>query len=388
VAESAQDSEPKPQAANVAGGLRLFPVLSSKVEREFFCNNSAENITIDCPIGMNDYLFQGWPMHWLIVLALLAVTAGSAAAGESFVLFGSTQETSSPQHIFGYQAEYREGLGENLVVSASYLNEGHLPSHRRDGLVPLMLWGRTNLLERRLSLAAGVGPYIYADTTTTPAGPAKNEHGIGGVLGASATWYFQSRLLLQARVNWVMTSNSIDTITALAGIGYQLDAPSTPGPLPKPPPQREKTTNNELTLFFGQTVVNNPGSASSLAWGVEYRRGLLPYLDLTAAWLNERNPKLARRNGMITELWVVRDFLDDHLALGCGAGAYITVDKRRDIAPGEGGSSFASGIISATASLRNFSFSPDLTARITMNRIVTNYNKDTDVFLFGLGYRF
>jgi hypothetical protein len=345
-------------------------------------------IMIDRLIARADFLRRGGPMHWLLVLALIAVTAGSAAAGEVFALFGSSQETNSSSHSLGYQGEYREGLGENLAVSASYLNEGHLPFHHRDGLVPLMLWGRTNLLERRLSLAAGVGPYLYADTVTTPAGLARNEHGAGCVLGASATWYFQSRLLLQTRVNWAMTKSSIDTITALAGIGYQLDAPPALGPLPKPPPQREKTTNNELTLFLGQTVVNNPGSASSLAYSVEYRRGLFPYLDLTAAWLNERNNKLARRNGMITEVWLVRDFLDDHLALGCGAGTYLTLDKRRDVPPGEGGTSSASGIISATVSLRNFSFSPGLTARAIMNRIVTNYDKDTDVFLFGIGYRF
>jgi hypothetical protein len=251
-----------------------------------------------------------------------------------------------------------------------------------------MLWGRANLFERRLSLAAGAGPYFYADTTVAPARTARDDHGAGTMLGASATWYFESRLLLQARVNWVTTPHSFDTLTALAGIGYQLDAPPAAGPLPKPPSQRERTTNNEVTMFFGQTVINNPGNAKSLSMSAEYRRGLFPYLDMTVAWLNEGNKLLVRRNGVITEFWLVREFLDDHLALGCGAGAYLVLDRRRVIQPGEGGSSFASGIISASASLRNFSISPDMTLRLTMNRIVTNYDKDTDTFLVGVGYRF
>ncbi|MFA4915653.1 MAG: hypothetical protein WC560_03145 [Syntrophales bacterium] len=160
------------------------------------------------------------------------------------------------------------------------------------------------------------------------------------------------------------------------------------GPLPKPPPQRERKTNNELTLFLGQTIVNNPGSPKSPAWSVEYRRGLLPCLDVTAAWLNEGDNELIRRNGAITQLWLVRGFLDNHLALGGGFGAYIAVDKRRDSYPDEGGSAFASGIMSVTASLRDISFNPNLTVRFVMNRIVTSYSKDTDSFLLGLGYRF
>ncbi|MDA8123704.1 MAG: hypothetical protein M0009_00750 [Deltaproteobacteria bacterium] len=327
-------------------------------------------------------------MRWFLVLILFLASVRPSSGGELFAFYGSTSEPGGRQDSFAYQVEYREGLGENAAISVSYLNEGHMPNHHRDGLAPLTLWGRVNLLNRRLSLAVGAGPYLYADTTQTPQGVAKNEHGLGGLLGASATWYLGSRLLFQARVNWVMTKDSIDTVTGLAGIGYQLDAPATPGPLVKPPSQREKTTNNELTLFLGQTVVNNPGNPKSIASCVEYRRGLFPYLDVTAAWLNEGDNELIRRNGAITQLWLVRDFLDDHLTLGGGLGAYLAIDSRGGLYPDEGGSAFASGIMSVTASLRNFSFNPDLTIRFVMNRILTNYSKDTDIFLFGLGYRF
>ncbi len=327
-------------------------------------------------------------MRRFLVLILILVSVSPASGGELFVFYGSTNEAGRQYDSFAYQVEYREGMGENGAVTVSYLNEGHVPNHHRDGLAPFTLWGRVNLLERRLSLAVGAGPYLYADTTQMPLGLSSNKHGLGGLLGASATWYLGSRLLFQTRVNWVMTRDSIDTVTAVAGIGYQLDTPATVGPLAKPPSQLERVTNNELTLFIGQTIVNNPGNPKSIASCVEYRRGLFPYLDVSAAWLNEGDNELIRRNGAITQLWLVRNFLSDHLALGGGFGAYLAVDKRGGPHPDEGGSAFASGIMSVTASLRSFSFNPDLAVRFVMNRIVTNYSKDTDIFLFGLGYRF
>lgn len=327
-------------------------------------------------------------MRRFLVLLLLLIFAGPASAGEVFVFYGATNVTESKYDSFAYQVEYREGLGENWAVSASYLNEGHVPDHHRDGLAPLTLWRRINLLDRKLSLAIGAGPYLYADTTRTPLGEPSNEHGVGAMVGASATWYPESRLLLQARLNWVKTRHSIDTLTYLAGIGYQLDASPKAGPLPKPPPQKGRTTENELTLFLGQTVVNNPGSPKSLALSAEYRRGLSPYLDLTAAWLSEGNNDLIRRNGAVTQLWLVRAFLDDYLTLGCGLGGYFAADRQRDPQPGEGGSAFVSAVMSATASVRNFSFNPNLTVRFVMNRILTNYSRDTDIFLLGVGYQF
>jgi hypothetical protein len=283
--------------------------------------------------------------------------------------------------------EYREGLGENVAVSSSYLNEGHVPNHHRDGLVPIMFWGRTNLLDRRLSLAVGAGPYLYADTTRIN-GIVKNDHEVGGLMGVSATLYTNSRLLFQGRINWVITGRSIDTLTALVGIGYQLDPPLSTGPLPTPPMQLEKTTNNEFSVFVGQTIVNNPGSPKSVATCLEYRRGLLRYLDVSAAWLNEGDNKLIRRNGALGQLWLNRAFLDDHLTLGVGFGAYLAIDKRKVVNSEQRGFDFASGVMSVTASVRDFGFNPDLSLRFVMNRIVTNYAKDTDIFLLGLGYRF
>jgi hypothetical protein len=323
---------------------------------------------------------------WILLVSTFAAPE-TAAAGELFGFYGATKDANSSNNSFAYQFEYREGLGENVAASASYLNEGHIPNHHRDGLAPLMIWGRGNFFDRRLSLAAGAGPYLYADTTTIN-GIAKDNHDVGGIFSVSATLYTQSRFLLQGRANWVVTDRSIDTVTALIGIGYQLDPPPSTGPLPTPPRQKEKTTNNELSVYAGQTIVNNPGSPKSVATCIEYRRGLLRYLDFSTAWLNEGDNELIRRNGALAQLWLVRAFFDDRLSLGSGFGAYLAIDKRNGKGFDNGGSDFASGVISMTASFRDFGFNPDISLRLIMNRIVTNYDKDTDIFLVGLGYRF
>jgi len=91
------------------------------------------------------------------------------------------------------------------------------------------------------------------------------------------------------------------------------------------------------------------------------------YLDWTIAWLNEGDNHLIRRNGILSQAWLVRAFLDEHLALGVGLGPYALVDRH-----GEGYRYTVAGIITLSASYR----------------ITTNYKRDTDVIMIGPGYRF
>ncbi|MBJ6726883.1 hypothetical protein [Geomesophilobacter sediminis] len=298
-------------------------------------------------------------------------------------------ETNVGQGSYSFQGEYREGLGENYVVSTHYLNEGHVPDHHRDGFAPIMLWRRENLQDRSLSLSLGIGPYLFADTTTGANGSVHNDHGVGAIAGASAIWYTKSQFLVQARVNLIQTAGSMNDVIALIGVGYQLDQPDSCGPLPRPPKHRKQKTDHEITLFLGQTVVNRPGSPKSLATDVEYRYTILPYLDMSASWLHESDDRVTRRDGIITQAWLVRGFCTDHLALGIGLGPYFAVNERSGpllIDRRFGG--IVSPMLSFTATLRNFEFNPDLSARISLNRLVTNYDRDMDTFLLGIGYRF
>ncbi|TWJ33591.1 hypothetical protein JN12_00268 [Geobacter argillaceus] len=317
--------------------------------------------------------------------ALISMATCRAQAQELHGFGGIMQHTDTDDSSYSWQLEYREGLGEHFAYSISYLNEGHVAGHHRDGHMA-QLWTRTNLMDRRLSLAAGIGPFRYFDTTAAKAGASyENDHGWGVTMSLAATWYTADRWLFQLRTNFVETTSSIDTISTLIGIGYQLEAPPTPGPLRSASPRRWKTTENELTVFLGRTIVNSFSSEHSVAAAVEYRRGLWRYVDWTVGWLFEGDNRLSRRNGLTTQLWATRAVLDDRLSLGIGVGPYINVDHYRNPLQTSERTRAISGIVTLTASYR---LAPDWALRSSWNRIVTSYNRDTDMILGGVGYRF
>ncbi|HEY5974133.1 MAG TPA: hypothetical protein VIU41_05265 [Geobacteraceae bacterium] len=313
---------------------------------------------------------------------LLLVTANPACAQEFFAFGGLMRDRETHERSYSWQLDYREGIGEHFAYSIAYLNEGHVPSHHRDGHT-MQLWARSDLLSSRLSLAAGIGPFFYFDTVPAKEGASyTNTHGWGGILSMSATWYTESRWLLQLRTNFVETGSSINTFSTLLGIGYQLEAPPAAGSQPVAHEQTDKTAN-ELTFFFGKTIVNSLSSDESYASSIEYRRRLWRYVDGTAAWLYEGDNRLARRNGLATQLWAVKEFLDDQVALGIGGGAYFSIDDHGHAQ--QHGNHNPSGIVTLTATYR---FAPPWNIRASWHRIVTNYDADADVILGGIGYRF
>jgi hypothetical protein len=321
-------------------------------------------------------------MRWIII-TLLFFAASPAWAGEILELNGMVLDSSSNDSSYSWQLEYREGLNEHFEASFTYLNEGHLPGHHRDGH-GVQLWARDYLFDRRLSIAAGVGPYLYYDTTPGRANTEVDRHGLAVLSSLAATWHFDNRLLLQLRINGVATANSIDTVSALLGLGYQLDPPRSGGPAPEPLQQSRTTAKNEITLFLGLTDVFNNGSSHSAAAAIEYRRALLRYLEWSAAVLYEGESDLIRRRGVATQLWAVKSFLNDDLSLGVGAGPYLAFDS---LAGGgrSGKELFVLPIITMTAGYR---FHPQWGARVSWNRIITSYDRDSDVWLGGISYIF
>ena len=323
---------------------------------------------------------------WRIFVALPLILGGAAYAQELSLFAGGLRESGTKEGSPVWALEYQHPLHENVGASFSWLNEGHVPGHHRDGQ-SIQIWGRTNVLDRRLSLAAGVGPYRYFDTTVSSAGDGYgNVHGWGTVGSLAATYYTGSRWLYQMRFNRIVTHDSINTSALMFGIGYQLEPVSERGPQVSAPRQLEKTTTDEITLFLGRTIVNSYDSERDSARALEYRHGLGRYFDVTLGVLNEGDPGLVRRTGITAQIWAVREVLaSDRLVLGIGFGPYLAIDKYRTSVSGEGGGSDFSWIFTATAADR---FSRHWDARISWNRINTDYHRDTDVILFGAGYRF
>lgn len=317
--------------------------------------------------------------------AILLLFSYQSSAQELNLLAGAMHDSASKENSYAWALDYRHGISENLAFTLSWLNEGHVTRHHRDGQ-SAQLWARTNIFDRRLSLSAGAGPYRYYDTTGASSGPGfSNDHGWGGIFSVAATYYTRRGFLYELRANRILTAHSIDTTSLLFGVGYQLERPPTQGPYAHAPHQKEKTTENEVAILIGKSVINSFQSESNTAQAIEYRKGLSTHLEWTVGLLNEGDNRLVRRTGLSTQLWAVHEFFGDRLELGVGLGPYFAMGRRRTPIPGEGQNVHVSAMVSTTAAVR---LNSQIFLRGTWNRVVTNYNRDVDVVLVGVGYRF
>jgi hypothetical protein len=318
--------------------------------------------------------------------AFLLISASETLHAQELSLMGGVSRGIG-EHTYSWAGSYEEGLGEYFAASFTWLNEGHVANHHRDGNL-IQGWARLPLANRRFVLSAGVGPYRYFDTSTDSDGGSYSDlHGWGVVYSVRAQYYMANRWIAQLQLNRVQVQRGPNTSAAMLGVAYQLDAPDTPGPRDWAPDRTTRVTTNEVTAFLGQTIVNSTGSETSLATALDYRRGLMKYMDVTVGYLHEGNSDLVRRDGLTTQLWATRAFFSDRLTLGVGAGVYIALNQRSntDVTGDNDTDDRFAGIVSMSAAYR---FGEHWTTRVTWNRIVTRYNRDTDVILAGVGYRF
>lgn len=324
--------------------------------------------------------------RYVLAMVLLVVAAIPAQAEQLTLLGGIMYNTSTRESSHSWQIEYLEKMNRHLSLSLSYLNEGAVPDHHRDGHAAL-LWAHNDFPELNLTLGVGAGPYFYFDTTAAKAGGSySNNHGWGTMFSLAATWYSDYQWLFQVRANGVKTFDSIDTFSAMAGIGYQFD-PIRKRPTSDGPDQwRTETGYNKVTLLGGQTIVNSFNSDKSVALSIEYRRRILRNLDGTVSWIFEGDNRLLRRHGISAQVWGVKDFLDERLILGLGAGAYVsTVRYTNNENTSSHRTRMVSGIVTMTASYR---INRNWDLSVFWHRIVTDYDRDTDILLSGAGYRF
>jgi len=318
-----------------------------------------------------------------ITSAAFGVACGVAHAQELSILTGPLK--SSSDSTYSWDASYREGLGRYAAWSFSWINEGHIPDHHRDGQA-LQFWGRLPLWAGRLELSAGAGPYRYFDTSQAQAGgDYSNTHGWGAVLTLRAAYYFDNRWIAEMKLNRVQAFGGPDTTALLFGIGYQLDASEGSGPRARPVPRTTNVTSNEVTVMIGTTILNSPDAESNLAESIEYRRGIWHYVDFTASYLHEGGHVQSRRDGIATQIWATRAFFHDGLALGVGAGPYLSITQNDDLPQNRSGDGRFSALVSVSASYR---FTNRWLARVTWNRMVTRYDRDADIIEAGFGVRF
>ena len=294
-------------------------------------------------------------------------------------------ESQSERSSYTWQVDYRQDLYRYFATSIAYINEGHLREHHRDGTA-WEAWGRLPLFEDRFAISLGLGAYYFYDTQPLAGGDTANVHGTAPIYSLSATGYLSDRWFYRINFNRISPANQIkvNTVTAGAGFWFGQEKKPTPGKLGDASNEESYLTENELTIFVGQSVVNTFASPTARAYAGEYRRGIFPHIDWTASAIYEGDPKIVRRSGAATQLWVVNTFFDHRIAVGAGLGPYLFLDHKHPVDAGRRNPAAVAPLVSLTASVRLNEY---CILRIVFDRVTSSYNRDADIFLLGLGCR-
>lgn len=323
-------------------------------------------------------------VRWLFLLPALLLPCISSAQ-ELTALAGATESADASRSSYGWQIDVRHNFEDPFAVSASWINEGHLADHRRDGFAA-QVWGRISLVERRLSIAFGAGAYHYFDTRALPGGDHANVHGWSPVYSLAATWYTRTPWFVRLGVNHVNPPGNVDSNQFLLGGGYRLwkEPGDAAASRPATGVTTSRTTDRELLPFLGATVHNSLENRHGVAGGIEFRKGISRHLDWTLSWISEDNGEEIRRHGFGSQIWLVDAYFRSRFTLGFGAGLFTFVDGSPP--PGQGGDEQfdITGLVSLTTSYR---FAERWFARILWNRVAAGQSRDSDQFLVGAGYR-
>lgn len=317
---------------------------------------------------------------------VLFLSAGAGLSAQELTLLGGVMNsTQAEQSSYSWQVDYRQNFHRNFAASIAYLNEGHVTGHHRDGTA-WQAWGRLPFFDHRVAVSLGLGAYYFFDTQPRPGGDSANVHGTAPISSLSATGYLSNRWFYRMMVNHVRPAAEMKTTTFAVGAGFWFgrEKKPTPGKLGDAPDAYADVTENELTFFGGQSVVNTFFSQQARAYAAEYRRGVWPHLDWTAAVLYEGDPKIIRRSGLATQLWAVNTFFNERVAVGAGLGPYVYLDHKHSATAGTKNPAAIAPLASLTVAVR---LSDHWIARMVFDRVTSSDNRDADIFLLGLGYR-
>lgn len=301
-----------------------------------------------------------------------------AAAQELAVTAGVTQLQPPRDRTFGVRVEWLHDLGGPFAGSLAYANEGHVPGHHRDG-VTAQLWLRSPTIAGAWRFGIGAGPYQFFDTALAETVDGyRNAHGVGGSYSAAAWWRPAGRRwFLQVRVDRQEVPRSPDSTMLLVGVGAKLDQDGSFVANATPDTRGERT--DEVDAYGGQTVVNSFTSPKSVARALAWRHRFAPAVTGSITWLKEGDARLIRRDGALVQAWLEPTLRGHRWSLGLGGGAYVAVDEYRS------GGRHVMPVVGTTIGWR---FASRVAARLDWLRVASSSDRDSDVFLLGLGWLF
>ena len=319
------------------------------------------------------------------VLVLALFCSHRLAGQELSLLGGGTSARDLRFSSYTYQIDYRQDFTRFVAGSFAYINEGHIPGHHRDGDA-FQGWIRLPLFKGQLALSAGAGAYFFYDTEPLSNGDTMNVHGTASIYSLSANLTLSHRWFLKGTMNRINAHGDVNTNTTAVGLGFWFgqERKPTKGKLGDAPEEYSFVTPNEITVFGGQSIVNTMFSQHAAAGAVEYRRGIMPHIDWTVSGITEGDPHLTRRNGLATQVWAVNTFFSEKVAVGAGLGPYFYIDRRHPTPHTLTNPAAMAPLVSLSVATK---LDEHWLARLTFDRVTTNYNRDSDILFVGLGYR-
>ncbi|WP_306599614.1 hypothetical protein [Geothrix sp. 21YS21S-2] len=327
-------------------------------------------------------------MRPLLLLVLLAAVGGSHVRGQEVsAALGRLHVIGAREATYTWQFQYLHPLAGAWSASFTWLNEGHLDGHHRDG-ASVQVWRFHRMERNSLRLGAGLG--IYRNFDTTPGqdgGGYQNDHGLRTLLSLRAQYPFAGGAWEGfVQLNRVLGAPGPQTQGSLVGVSTRFGGHPSVRPSASPAPREDPA--NELVFLFGRTILNSMESETTeflQSFAVEYRRRLARNVDVSVTYCDEGGIDAARRDGLSVQAWLSTRSANRDWMLSVGIGPYLsrTFPDRGKSEPPDTVNIRSSGRISMLAGR---SLGPHLGLRLQWNRTITLNDRDTDVLLTGLAY--
>jgi hypothetical protein len=198
-------------------------------------------------------------------------------------------------------------------------------------------------------------------------------------MSVSAKYHLASNAYLETRLAHTHGITSHDTTMLLFGAGYELR--NLPRDIRL---QNAEKGDNLVMLLAGRSIVNSFKSETATSTGLEYRRTVNPNLEWSVILMNEGKVDVAERKGVSGQVWLLRPFTE-RTVLEMGFGAYAMRDQLDRTDPHAERENHVAPIASIGMRYR---ISDNLRAQLTWSRVITSYERDSDVFLLGAGLAF
>jgi hypothetical protein len=294
--------------------------------------------------------------------------------GDAYFIYGAGTASNDGGKVGGpvFEAGLEEQFSKHWSVGLVHKNEGHPDGAavgHRDGYAALGWFSEP--LGDRITVKAGAGPYFSMNTVTIDG--AQRDDKNWGAIAALALVYRLNRYGLNARaqIDETKIPGQFSTTIIMAGLSQDLGGKSSEDESSEP----LGAGKTSFGLWAGSDVTNRSGQKRHMGYEADVQRAIDEQFAYSVDFIDEGNSGLTDRKGVAGQVWYVAP-AGGKWTFSAGAGPYVAHES----APGERGAKLLA-LVSFKAS-RQMTKNVSLSCR--MNRAVSGYDKDADMFLCGV----